>query len=337
MQVSNFCLRLFNRCPIDTRYILIEIFAPSFAAVSRLYQVYLDALTVEIHDRKWIDVVHPKYWFLLSLGPSGYNIKVKRKISEFDLRKSIELFLRHPTIGTELSESHYTQFLLSQAMSVRWIALILNPLKGFFNRREDYGAQWINPFFDIVPVDTTAAGHGPSSNETILLSRRFAVGDSSASQSNKKHVRNPSISDKNDNAKREYEVRYEHEVEDIDSNTAPSVEEYYRVSQHVQHPSDVGVAQSLEVSMPRKEAGNEDDNAKNHRRDDAFTRVKIEPSHQSMNFNALDVAADDTKDDSVPGNYGCSATAKDEISTDEEEEVLFSQVHKSMDSNSSQL
>jgi len=332
MQVSNFCLCLFQ-----SRYISIELFPRTFVAVSRLYQVYLDALAVEIDDRKWRDVVHPKYWFLLSLGPYGYNIKVKKKISEFDLRKSIELFLRHPTIGTELSESNYTQFLLSQAMSVHWIALILNPLKEVFNQRDDYGAQWINPFLDILPMDTAATGQVHSCNGILPRSRLSTVRNLSASQSNKKNTGIPSTSDNNNSVKKEYEVPYEHEEKDIDSTTvAPSVKEYYRVNQHVQHPSDVGVAQSLEVSMPRIEAVNEDDNAKNHRRDDAFTRVKIEPS-RNVNFYALDVAADGTKDDSVSGNYGCSATAKDEISTDEEEEVLFSQIHKSMDSKNSQL
>ncbi len=302
--------------------ISIETILFYFVAVSRLYQVYLDALTVEIDNKKWRELIHPKYWFLLSIGPSGYDLKVK-KSSEFDLRKSIELFLRHPTYLTDLSESNYTEYLLSQAMSIRWIVLLLNSLKGHFNQREDYGPLWINPIAVNSPIDETVADHGNSINETIPRPRRSTDDDSAAPQPNK-YAGIPSISDEYKNFEKVSEVDHTRENNDIGLNEpAPSLRNDTGVVHHIGHPCFVSVAQSSKVSMLRKEAGNEDDNANDHRRDDASMSVKVEPTQPKLNFDAHDMISHDTAKETIIKNEDCPATAKDEPSTDEEDGVIL--------------
>ena len=89
-------------------------------------------------SKKWRDVLHPKYWVFLGLGPKGYDLKVSNK--EFGLESAL-LRLRSPDEGDFLTDVDYAQHLLEQSLSVPLLLILLSPLKDVFNEM-NYGRAY---------------------------------------------------------------------------------------------------------------------------------------------------------------------------------------------------
>ena len=84
----------------------------------------------QVSSEKWRDVLHPKYWVFLGLGPKGYDIKVSDK--EFRLESAL-LRLRSPDDSDFFTDVDYAQHLLDQSLSVPLLLVLLSPLKDVFN------------------------------------------------------------------------------------------------------------------------------------------------------------------------------------------------------------
>lgn len=106
--------------------------------VSKIFDSLREALFAGPFDKMWRDVVHPKYWIFLGLGPEGYDLKVEKK--ELDC-SSFSLRLRSPSIFDLLSAVDYSNHLLSLSPSVPLLNKLLHPMKRIFNGKQ-YGPRY---------------------------------------------------------------------------------------------------------------------------------------------------------------------------------------------------
>lgn len=79
--------------------------------------------------KKWSQVLHPKYWSFLRLGPSGHSFKVDpNRDPNGSLIDAMILEIKEPLTSMLLCEGNYVKQILKGSMSVQWLLAILTPL-----------------------------------------------------------------------------------------------------------------------------------------------------------------------------------------------------------------
>ena len=123
--------------------LIIVCFHVSTPSVTDLFVVLRTALTVGIENSNWRDKIHPKFWNFLSLGPTGYDVKLKCVDFGPD---AFLLLLRSPRTYDALCDVDYAKHLVSQSAPVNWLAVLLQPLKKLFKEKV-YSGEWgaVNP------------------------------------------------------------------------------------------------------------------------------------------------------------------------------------------------
>ncbi|KAL3777988.1 hypothetical protein ACHAW5_003268 [Stephanodiscus triporus] len=107
--------------------------------VTTLYDSLREALNAgQEQKKKWRDIIHPKFWAFLGLGPNGYDLKVSNKDISLE---SILLRLRSPDNSGFLTGNDYVQYLLEQSLSVPFLFIVLRPLKDIFSEM-NYGRPY---------------------------------------------------------------------------------------------------------------------------------------------------------------------------------------------------
>lgn len=97
--------------------------------VAVLFNELKAALTVGFLRKKWSEVLHPKYWSFLRLGPSGHSFKLDpNRDPNASLIDAMKLEIREPLSSMLLCEEAYSKQILTGSMSVRWLLAILTPL-----------------------------------------------------------------------------------------------------------------------------------------------------------------------------------------------------------------
>ena len=132
-------------------------------------------------SKKWRDVLHPKYWVFLGMGPKGYDLKVSNK--EFGIESAL-LRLRSPDEGDFLTDVDYTQHLLQQSLSVQLLLILLSPLKDVFNEM-NYGRAYRVEESENTAHNSADAAANDASEDVQVTEEVHDHGGTSSPNSNK--------------------------------------------------------------------------------------------------------------------------------------------------------
>jgi len=143
-------------------------------SVQKLYASLLKALVAGFDHSKWRDTIHCKYWPFLSMGPQGYDVKLKK--GEFG-PEAFLLSLRNPENSQVLSDANYSNHLLGRSSSVKILPILLEPMRKLFNEK-NYGSPYkviVSHRQEILPIATLEHGgimsrNSPNSKNNCVAS-----------------------------------------------------------------------------------------------------------------------------------------------------------------------
>ena len=238
-------------------------------SVSKLYLTLRSALFAFLSNSKWRDIIHPKFWTFLSLGPLGYHIKLKED-PDFGVEAFL-ILLRHPVTLHALSDTNYAMHLLTQSESARWLFFLLRPLKDLFNERS-YGACWDSPYSEDSMCSAPDSAEEESNDAHVEDASTIGVAQASP-------VSFPISDGGTENG--DANNHHSGEASKYVANEHSEIQETCHVEEEsddasIEDSSDIGLAQASAVLLPISDGGTKNSNANDHYSEEASKHMTNE-------------------------------------------------------------